>query len=78
MAPATEAVAFFDFRKFNFHFDLTSLTLSQDRAITESFMDIFESLRAAILGINNSVKLFLVGLNGVSIAADILNVDIVS
>jgi hypothetical protein len=35
-------------------------------------------LRAAILGINNSVKLFLVGLNGVSIAANILNVDIVS
>ena len=61
-----------------FSFELTSLALSLDRAITESFTDIFESLRAAILGINNSVKLFLVGLNGVSIAANILNVDIVS
>jgi len=58
--------------------ELASLALSLDGAIAEGLADILESLRAAILGVNDSVKLLLVSLHRVSVAPEILDIDIVS
>ena len=58
--------------------ELTSLALGLNGAVTECLADILECLRAAILGVNDSVKLLLVGLNEVGVASDILDIDVVS
>ena len=58
--------------------ELTSLALSLNGSIAECLADILESLRAAVLSVNYSIKLFLVGLYRVSVAPDILDIDVVS
>jgi hypothetical protein len=58
--------------------ELTSLALSLNGSIAECLAHILESLRAAVLSVNYSIKLFLVGLHRVSVAPDILDIDVVS
>lgn len=58
--------------------ELASLTLSLNGAIAEGLADILESLRAAIFSVDYSIKLLLISLDRVCVAADILDIDIIS
>lgn len=58
--------------------ELAALALCLNGAIAEGLADILESLRAAIFSVNDSIKLLLISLHRVSVATDILDIDIVS
>ena len=67
-----------NFLRYCLSLELAPFALCLNRTIAESFTDIFESLRSAFLCVDDSVKLLLISLHKVSVASDILDIDIVS
>ena len=55
--------------------ELATFTLSLNKAVTRCLTDVLEGLAAHVLGINDSVKLLLIGLYPHCVAAKVLDVN---
>jgi hypothetical protein len=55
--------------------ELAALALGLNESIARSLLDILEDLRADLLGINDGIHLFFIGLHTVGVAAEVLKVD---